>query len=158
MTTTLVLPRRVGERPATRPVNPHQQLDQIAPRAMQAELWRRMAALNGVKTGRSHVSLPDSRALHLDPHRATGPVDAYYAGTEFAHLHGEPDGSLHVTLPVDVVAEAVDKGWAEPHPMVRMGMLPPTHVMLYGPRDAAELDTIWHLVETSYAYACGRLT
>jgi hypothetical protein len=27
--------------------------------------------------------------------------------------------------------------------------------MLYGPRDEAELETIWQLVETSYAYARG---
>ena len=28
--------------------------------------------------------------------------------------------------------------------------------MLYGPRDEAELTTIWELVETSYAFARGR--
>jgi len=39
--------------------------------------------------------------------------------------------------------------------MARRGLAPPTLVMLYGPRDQAELETIWQLVETSYAFARG---
>jgi len=151
----LQLPPRSGERPQTTPTNPHQQLDQTAPTAIQEELWRRMASLEGVSTGRSGVSLPESRAVHLDPGLARGPRDAYLVDTEFAHLHGAADGSLHVTLPTAVAGEAIDKGWAELHPMARRGLAPTTLVMLYGPRDQAELETIWQLVETSYAFARG---
>jgi hypothetical protein len=136
---------------------PHQQLDQIAPVELQEELWRRMSGLEDATTGRSGVSLPETRALHLDPARATGPPEAYLVGTEFAHLHGDFDGSLHVALPKDAADEAIEKGWAELHPLAREGVLPPTLVMLYGPRDEAELETIWQLVEASYAFACGRV-
>lgn len=153
----MMLPRRPGARPATRPVTPHQQLDQIAPAGLQHELWRRMAALAGVTTGRSGISAPDTRALHLEPERAAGPATAFFVGTEFAHLHGEPDGSLHVALPETDAAEAIEKGWAEPHPLARDGLLPRTLVMLYGPRDGEELETVWSLVRTSHAFACGRL-
>jgi hypothetical protein len=134
---------------------PHQQLDQIAPVAIQEELWRRMAGLEGVRPGRSGVSLPESRAVHLDPELARGPQEALLVGTEFAHLHGAADGSLHLTLPPALAAEAIEKGWAELHPMAAQGLAPTTLVMLYGPRDEAELETIWQLVETSYAYARG---
>jgi hypothetical protein len=34
-------------------------------------------------------------------------------------------------------------------------VIPPTHVMIYGPRDEAELETVWQLVEVSYAFARG---
>jgi hypothetical protein len=34
-------------------------------------------------------------------------------------------------------------------------MLPPTLVMVYGPRDDAELDVVAGFVERSYAYARG---
>jgi hypothetical protein len=149
------LPPRSGERPQTTPANPHQQLDQTAPPEIQEELWRRMARLEGVRTGRSGVSLPESRAVHLDPALARGPREAFLVGTEFAHLHGAADGSLHVVLPQAVAGEAIDKGWAELHPMARRGLVPPTLVMLYGPRDRAELETVWQLVETSYAFARG---
>lgn len=60
-------------------------------------------------------------------------------GTEFAHLH--PDGddqSLHVMLPPDLVAEAIDAGWAEQHPVAPRGGIPRNAVMLYAPRDDHE--------------------
>ncbi|MFF7944056.1 luciferase family protein [Nocardia gamkensis] len=158
MTTTTVdgrldLPRRSGDRPRTRAHNPHQQLDQIAPAELQEQLWSRMTTLDGVLLGRSGVSLPDTRALHLRPAIAQGPGEAYLAGTEFAHLHGHGDGSLHMCLPEDVVAQAVRQGWAEAHPMSRQGYLPGTLVMVYGPRDREELDVVWQLVRISHRFA-----
>jgi hypothetical protein len=126
---------------------PHQQLDQNPPPALQEELWRRMEALEGVSAGRSGVSLPDSRAVHLEPGLALGPPEALMVGTEFAHLHGPADGSLHVTLPRERAAEAIERGWAELHPVALAGHFPPTLVMLYGPRDEGELETVWALVK-----------
>jgi hypothetical protein len=114
-----------------------------------------MTRLEGVLVGRSHVSLPDTRALHLDPQLAQGPANAYMLGTEFAHLHGPADGSLHAMLPPVVAPEAIEKGWAEPHPMARHGVAPPNLVMIYGPRDEAELEIVWGLVEASYSFARG---
>jgi hypothetical protein len=136
---------------------PHQQLSQNAPLSLQEELWHRMIGLEGVRPGGSHVSLPDTRALHLDPRLATGPGDAFFAGTEFAHLHGASDGSLHLMLPVSVAGDAIHKGWSELHPVARRGAGPPTLVMLYGPRDEAELEVVWRLVQTSYAFARGEV-
>jgi phospholipase/carboxylesterase len=136
-------------------VMPNQQLEQIAPLALQEELWRRMTGLEGVRGDSSGVSLPETRDLHLDRQIAHGPSDAYMVGTEFAHLHGARDGSLHVMLPPQVVAEAIAKGWAEPHPLASRGIAPPTLVMVYGPRDEAELETVWHLIEMSYTFARG---
>ncbi|WP_159848033.1 luciferase domain-containing protein [Nocardia sp. CY41] len=158
MTTTtpdgrLHLPPRSGDRPRTREHNPHQQLSQTAPPELQEELWSRMTTLDGVLPGRSGVSVPDTRALHLRPTIAHGPAEAYLVGTEFAHLHGHGDGSLHMCLPEDVVAEAVRQCWAEPHPMARQGYLPGTLVMVYGPRDHAELDIVWRLVRISHRFA-----
>jgi hypothetical protein len=114
-----------------------------------------MAALDGVRTGRSGVSMPDTRALHLDPALALGLPEAFMVGTEFAHLHGSSDGSLHAVLPPDAATIAIEKGWAEFHPLARRRMLPATIVMIYGPRDEAELETVWQLVEISYAFARG---
>jgi hypothetical protein len=57
-------------------------------------------------------------------------------------------------LPVETVNEAVDKGWAEPHPVALRGLIPANAVMLYAPRDEAELDVIETLVRASHAFAC----
>jgi hypothetical protein len=151
--TTAQLAPRSGPRPTTGPAIPHQQLSQTAPISLQEELWRRMSSLEGVRTGRSGVSVPASRALHLEPALARGPREAFMVGTEFAHLHGATDGSLHVTLPPELAAEAIERGWAELHPIARAGRLPKTLVMVYGPRDEAELETLWQLVLSSYAFA-----
>jgi Family of unknown function (DUF5519) len=60
---------------------------------------------------------------------------------EFAHLHPHSDGSLHLTLPRDLAEEVVAKGWGEPHVVVGWATL-----MVYGPRDPAELKVVWSIV------------
>jgi len=154
--TAIELPQRSGSRPTTALAMPHQQLDQTPPVALQEALWGRMTGLEGVRAGRSGVSLPESRALHLDSQLAHGPSEAFMTGTEFAHLHGARDGSLHVMLPPDAVVEAINKGWAESHPLASRGIAPPTLVMLFGPRDPAELEVIWQLIQLSHSFARGQ--
>ncbi|MFD5829849.1 luciferase family protein [Lentzea sp. NPDC060358] len=147
------VPPRTGPRPATTPQTPHVQLDQFGPAEVQAALWSRMAALAGVRTGPSGISLPSSRALHLDPAAAKGPADAFLVGTEFAHLHGDGSGSLHLALPTALAQEVIASGRGEQHPAVALGLAHPTLVMLFGPRDADELEVVWQLVRASHAYA-----
>ncbi|HEV1998240.1 MAG TPA: luciferase family protein [Candidatus Dormibacteraeota bacterium] len=134
---------------------PHTQLTQLAPAAMQEALFERSAKLAGVMVGRSHVSVPGARAFHLDEEHAQGPQDAFMMGTEFAHLHPPYDGSLHMVLPEAVAREVIARGWGEFHPLVEQGVMPPTNVMVYGPRDEAELEAVWQIVQASYAHASG---
>jgi hypothetical protein len=117
------------------------------------ELARRVFALPGVVEERSQISVPGARALVLAPGEPAGPPEAFLIGREFAHLHPDPDYSLHAMLPTGTVAAAVDAGWAEPHPVALRGLIPPTAVMLYAPRDEAELEVIEALVRASHAFA-----
>ena len=148
-------PLRRGERPSTQRVMPHQQLDQNAPPALQEELFERCRLLPGVIVGRSHVSVPGARAFHLDPDLAGGEPDAFMRGTEFAHLHPGYDGSLHLALPYETAQAVIAAGWGEHHPLVEQGVMPATQLMVYGPRDAGELEVVWAIVEQSYAFARG---
>jgi luciferase-like monooxygenase len=148
------LPVRVGDRPRTTPTNPHTQLDQQpTDLAWVEELARRVFALPGVTEQPSRISVPGARALVLAPEEAIGPPEAFLIDREFAHLHPAPDYSLHAMLPTETVTEAVAAGWAEPHPVALRGLIPPTAVMLYAPRDEAELDVIEALVRASHAFA-----
>lgn len=148
------LPRRAGSRPRTTPTNPHTQVDQQpTDPAIAEELARRVFELPGVVDEPSRISVPGARALTLSPGEPTGPEEAFLIEREFAHLHPAPDHSLHAMLPLDVAAEAVDAGWAEPHPVALLGLIPRTAVMLYAPRDEAELDVIGGLVRASHAFA-----
>lgn len=148
------LPARTGDRPRTTPTNPHTQLDQQpTDLGLVEELARRVFALPGVVEEPSRISVPGARALVLAPDEPVGPPEAFLIDREFAHLHPAPDHSLHAMLPTETVAEAVAAGWAEPHPVALRGLIPPTAVMLYAPRDQAELDVVEGLVRASHAFA-----
>lgn len=148
---TVYVPRREGDAPTTsRPTAdhpfPHQQLDQNAPTVMQEALFQRAIELPGITVGRSLVSLPDARAFHLDPELAQGPRPAFQRGTEFAHIHADYDGSLHLTLPPDLYNRVLEAGWGQPHPISGT-------MMLFGPRNEDELEVVWGIVRESYRYA-----
>ena len=148
------LPVRVGDRPHTTPTNPHTQLDQQPiDLGWIEELARRVFALPGVVEEPSRISVPGARALVLAADEAIGPPEAFLIGREFAHLHPAPDHSLHAMLPTETVTEAVGAGWAEPHPVALRGLIPATAVMLYAPREEAELEVIEGLVRASHAFA-----
>jgi Luciferase len=151
------LPRRAGDRPSTTPTNPHTQLDQ-QPTDLRyvEELAERVFALPGVLDEPSRISVPGARALILAPGEPTGPPEAFLIEREFAHLHPAPDHSLHAMLPLETADEAVEAGWAEPHPVALRGLIPRTAVMLYAPRDEDELDVIESLIRASHAFATGR--
>ncbi|MEA2420097.1 MAG: hypothetical protein QOE60_2303 [Thermoleophilaceae bacterium] len=148
------LPTRAGDRPRTTPTNPHTQLDQ-QPSDLRwvEELTRRAFALPGVVEQPSGISVPGARALVLAPGEPVGPPDAFLIEREFAHLHPAPDHSLHAMLPTDTVDEAIAAGWAELHPVALRGLIPATAVMLYAPRDEAELEVVDSLVRASHAFA-----
>jgi hypothetical protein len=148
------LPPRPGDRPRTTPTNPHTQLDQ-QPTDLRwvDELAERVFALPGVQEQPSRISVPGARALTLAPGEPIGPPEAFLIEREFAHLHPAPDHSLHAMLPLETAREAIEAGWAESHPVALRGHIPQTAVMLYAPRDEAELEVIESLVRSSHSFA-----
>ncbi len=70
---------------------------------------------------------------------------------EFAHVHA--DGSLHLALDPADHAAFLSSGWGEKHPLYDHGI---NVVMLYAPRDQAELAVAKTVIGACYAYATGR--
>ncbi|MGQ0679108.1 MAG: luciferase domain-containing protein [Actinomycetota bacterium] len=149
------LPARAGERPRTTPDDPHRQLNQNAPIEMQDEIVARGKTLGGVFVCPSLISLPGARAFVLDASTPVPPYDAFLIQREFAHVHTPSDGSLHMMIPPRLVRQVLNRGWGEPHPLAEMGLVPPTVMMVYGPRDPGEVEVVWTLLQTSWAYARG---
>jgi len=144
------MPDRPGPAPRTRGPVPHGQLNQIAPTTLQEELWQRMRSLAGVYLAPTHVPYPEARAIHLAPEFGTGPDDAFIKNSrEFAHLHPQQDGSLHMTLPPLVKKVVTEAGWGVPHPIQNTQLV-------YGPRDRDEIELVWRVLLESYTYARGR--
>jgi phospholipase/carboxylesterase len=131
---------------------PQQQLSQNAPTDLQERLFVRIGALPGIRGGASQISVPGARAFSLPA--GTGPDDAYLVPhvREFAHLHPADDGSLHLALPPQQAADLVAHGWGVPHPWAGT-RLSAGFVMLFGPRDEAELEVVTGVVAASHAYA-----
>ncbi|MET9565162.1 hypothetical protein [Streptomyces tauricus] len=150
------LPARTGPRPDVSTTIPQQQRTDTAPAELQEKLFGKIAALPGVRSGQSALSVPGARGLMLTAPRS-GPDAAFLVpqAGEFAHLHPETDGSLHVALPLDLAAEAVGRGWAVAHPLAGV-RLSPGMVLVYGPRNETELDVVTSIVATSHAWAAGR--
>jgi phospholipase/carboxylesterase len=129
------------------------QLEQNAPESCWSELCRLAFDLPDVVERPSQVSVPGARALWLRDDAPAGPREAFMVGREFAHVHPLPEGSMHLALPPPLAEIAIAKGWAEPHPMARTGVIPETIVMIYGPRDDEELGAVWSLVQASHRFA-----
>ena len=134
---------------------PQEQLTDIAPLELQDRLLARLAVLPGVTVRQSAISVPGAHGLMLGL-TAAGPLDAFLVppAGEFAHQHPGHDGSLHVALPMPLVADAITKGWAQAHPLAGV-RLTPGMVLIYGPRSETELETVAGIVATAHAYATG---
>ncbi|MGH3845648.1 MAG: phospholipase, partial [Pseudonocardiaceae bacterium] len=150
------LPVRHGEPPEVSVTTPQQQESQNAPPELQEALFSRVMQLDQVATAPSAVSVPGARAFVLGPDAARGPREAFIAPDlgEFAHLHPGYDGSLHLVLPIPLARDAVVQGWAVAHPLAGL-QLGAGMVMVFGPRDAAELEIVTAIVRASHAHAAG---
>lgn len=153
-----LLPKRVGDRPRVSWTIPQRQESDNSPAEIQEQLFARVAALPGVTSRQSAISVPGARGLTVE-RGAGAPLDAFLVPQvgEFAHLHPGRDGSLHLALPPALAADAVARGWAVAHPLAGV-RLARGMVMVYGPRTDAELDVVAGVVATSHAYATGMLT
>jgi hypothetical protein len=58
-------------------------------------------------------------------------------------------------LPPELARRVVEAGWGEPHPMARLGLVPPSALLVYAPRDEHELAVVTMLVEAAYLFARG---
>lgn len=147
------LPQRTRTRPLTNKNMPHSQIGIQPVPEVNAELFQRSYSLPNVRNEPTRISVQGARAIWLDEDLPLAHPESIAVGREFAHIH--PDGSLHVSLSPERAQEAIEKGWAEPHPMAAyMGNL--GMVMLYTPLDMQELDVIFQLIVDSYNFVTGR--
>ena len=150
------LPVREGARPLTTDVAPQSQLDQIPDAPTHEAMCALLAAWPNVIKRASMRAPGGTLGLFLPDEEARGPPEAFLLGTEFAHLHPLPDGSLHMVLPPAVGRTAIEKGWGIAHPMAGMPTVSPCALMIFAPRDAAERAVVASLIRSAELYARGR--
>ena len=124
MHTPLSLTKRHGPPPETQGHLPHSQLTQHGPDNIVDALHAWCFALPNINNESSGISVPGSRALVLRE-GVPGNQAAFMIGREFAHIHPKPDnGSMHLVLPVEDVAQVKRMGWGEDHYLVTQGQWP----------------------------------
>ena len=149
ITSQLTVPPRSGPRPAVSPAPmgtkwAQSQFSQQAPPEMQENLVGRVLGLRDVTIAPSGISVPGARGFFLDYARFTAPM---FAVNEFAHIHPDFDGSLHVMASPELCRRIATSGWGELH--ARTDQV----AMVYGPRDDDEVGTVFSIVEIAYRYA-----
>lgn len=148
------LPTRKAPRPQTTDGVPHVQIGVRANPDLSEELIRRVAQFPGVTVGPTRVSLPGAIGFQLANDLPLANPEAIVGGREFAHVH--PDGSLHASLKPDVAHAAVKAGWAVAHPWAKVRQGWDGFVMIYTPGSPDELEVVFQLVQSSYAYVTGK--
>jgi Family of unknown function (DUF5519) len=151
----LTLPRRAGGAPRTTTTNPQQQLDQIPDLAEYQTMREIVTGWTNVIHRPSLRAPEGALGIFLSDHDARGPKEAFLLGTEFAHLHPLPDGSLHMVLPPKVHDAAIEKGWGVPHPMAGLPTVSPQTILIFAPRDATERGVVVSLIRSAETYARG---
>jgi hypothetical protein len=147
------LPERSGAKPKTMSTNPHQQQSQNPTPEVYELLLRKGFEFPHVERRPSAISVLGAQALWLSEEVKSVRPEAFLLGREFAHVHPSYDGSMHMMLPPEAVEQLLVKGRGEPHPMARRGLTPPTAVMVYAPRNAAEVETVLQVIGASYRFA-----
>ena len=149
------IPKRTGDGPKTTNSMPHSQLDQNTSKEMVDKLAEWAFSLKAVEEHPSAISLPGARALWLRHGYDIADRAALIIKREFAHIHPLPDGSMHMMLPENIAKRVIESGWGEYHPLVHSGNAPPTLLMVFGPRNDEELETLKKIVRESYRFASG---
>jgi hypothetical protein len=162
-------PPRAGGRPnlGTHPV-PQRQLDQLPAEEVRQKLVAGFAALGKRAEEKGLVEIRRSGferhfdALYVSKERQWHTL-VQQMGGEFAHIHAGLDGSIHVTLhPADCKA-VVEAGWGQRHGFSGVALLrriagfslPVNYVLVYAPRNGAELDIAMTIIKASIGFMTG---
>lgn len=131
------------------------QRDQRSAPTMWVAVWDSLRSVPGVIAGSSATGEDAARAVLVPS--VINPV----AGTSFApaglplepaHLHSPADTSIHLVLPHARAALVVAQRWARPCPLAVHG----TELIVFGPRDEAELAIVAGLARESVMWALAR--
>jgi phospholipase/carboxylesterase len=148
------LPARKGAPPRMTPTNPQEQLEQFPEDwGVIEKLAAHAFSLARVVERPTHIAPPGSRALTFNSEDASHDRNAFMVDLEFAHIHNPPIGSMHLTLPAEIRAVAIAKGWALRHPLAIRNIVSPDVTFVFAPRNDEELEWAKLLLDASHFYA-----
>ncbi len=145
-------PQRQGFSPLTSPApqgtkQAHRQISQNKGNAYWQQIIAEVRSWDHVFIQQSLVSVAGAVGFFIDQKHSSIEPGHFMRATEFAHIHPVDDGSFHIIVPEKVRSDLIKAGWAEPHP--RKNHI----IMLYAPRDKAELGIVMNVLSISYQFS-----
>lgn len=154
--TQFTLPPRSGNAPKIGETIPQLQFSDLSPDNVRTKLWDwAFSNFEDVSEEDTRISVPTSRAMWLDSAVPAAHDDAFMppsGSREFCHMH--LDGSIHAVVASEVEDEIIGKQWGKRHPLYHSHGV--KEVIVYAPRDDAEIEVLKSVIKESYAYATGR--
>ena len=151
LTPTQDLPARKGPRPKTMPGPLHIQCNEHGDRKYLEQLVDKVRKWPHIESAQSMVGRPSSIFLRLKETATTGEPEAFVTDREFARiLLAAP--TIYLELPLVCAHWAVVRRWSEPHYLASCGLMPAGTVVVYTPRDEAELEVCSFFFEESYRF------
>ncbi|KAF2690959.1 hypothetical protein K458DRAFT_283155, partial [Lentithecium fluviatile CBS 122367] len=150
------LPTRTGNRPVVRGIAPQRQQTQKSSgdiyKALVSEIRKLVAdPANQLMERTSCFEKHSSGLFAVTPITRT-------CGGEVCHAHPS-DGSLHMTLHPADAKIMIEAGWGERHPLARGGwcrrFVPREFVLVYAPRDKAEVGVVMGIVAAATWWVAG---
>lgn len=154
MNDSVKLPIREGKHPQIGQKPPQLQFSDFGPEEIRLAL--REWAFNAFPNVTEHdtaISVNASRALWLDEEVLAAHDDAFMptpGSREFCHLH--QDGSFHAVVAVEIENEILKQQWGVRHMYYNRGV---KEVLVFAPRNDAELIVAKKIITESYRYASG---
>ncbi|OAK98152.1 hypothetical protein IQ06DRAFT_295514 [Phaeosphaeriaceae sp. SRC1lsM3a] len=167
------LPLRLPERDSSRPrlgshPVPQRQLSQLPSVEMRQRLITRFEALGSVAKERGLVDVKMSlyerqhSALFVSENVEWQPI-AHQSRGEISHIHAGKDGSIHVVLHPKDCMTVLEKKWGQRHALsgaeslkrIAGFSIPINYVLVYAPRDDAELEVAMTIIKASIQYMTG---
>jgi hypothetical protein len=163
------LPPRDTARPklGSHPV-PQRQLNQLPDAEMRQEMIARFEAFGRAAEKKGVAEVRQSLyEKHHDAIFVSKSVEwhslAQATRGEISHIHAGKDGSIHVILNPRDCETVLNKGWGERHALSgaesfkRMSgyTIPINYVLIYAPRNEAEIETAMTIVKTSVRFMTG---
>lgn len=150
------LGRRKGTRPRLAAAWPCLQTEDEAKPEVAEALKRTLLDLPGAVPRMAPFDAP-GQGVGLEEDLARGQPEAFIGGSCWVNLR--PDGSMHLSLRPEWAQKVIDRGWATIHPFARYmaGAVPPQSLVVYAPRDRAELNVAKRIAAAAHGYAVGRI-
>ena len=150
------LPARKGGRPLVQGVAPQRQQTEKSSEIIYNKLVARLQSLANDPRNRlvERTSCFEKNSSGL----FTSIPITRTCGGEICHAHPS-DGSMHLTLHPADAKLMLENGWGERHPLARGGwcrrFVPKEFVLIYAPRNEAEVDIVMRIVAASIWWVSG---